>query len=109
MGEVPVLGKHKVCELNKPLAINWRYIRSSPSIRKAAPLLHGRTCRAEGPGDPPHELEEELAGLPESPTPKHMNYIPNGLPLIYKSWFCPDSGLIINDHPALYNDNKQSS
>lgn len=54
MGEVPVLGKHKVYELNKPLAINWQYICSSSSIwRKAASPLHGRTCRAAGrPGWP---------------------------------------------------------
>lgn len=54
MGEVPVLEKHKVYELNKPLAINWQYTCSSSSIRrKAASLLHRRTCRAAGrPGWP---------------------------------------------------------
>lgn len=49
MGEVPVLEKHKVYELKKPLAINWQYTGSSSSTRrKAASLLHERTCRAVG-------------------------------------------------------------
>jgi hypothetical protein len=39
MGEVAVLEKHKVYELNKPLALNCQYICSGSSIRRKAASL----------------------------------------------------------------------